>query len=53
LEADLLECEEDEMLRSLYRTPEGTIRTDLSQEAFATVLKEPDTLSLGGQQPDE
>jgi magnesium transporter len=32
------------MLRSLYRTPEGPARTDLSREAFATVLEEPDTL---------
>ena len=32
------------MLRSLYRTPEGPVRTDLSSEAFATVLREPDAL---------
>ncbi len=30
------------MLRSLFRTPEGSVRTDLSPEAFAAALKEPD-----------
>jgi magnesium transporter len=32
------------MLRSVYRTPEGPLRTDLSPEAFAAVLRKPDTL---------
>lgn len=43
------------MLRSLYQTAEGTVCTDLSQEAFATILKEPDTLlwvDFDGEPPE-
>jgi magnesium transporter len=43
------------MLRSLFRTPEGTVRADLSPEAFATVIKEPDTmlwLDFEGEPPE-
>ena len=43
------------MLSSLYRTPEGLVCTDLSPEAFATVLREPDALlwvDFDGEPPE-
>ena len=43
------------MLRSLYRTPEGPVRTDLSPEAFVGALREPDALlwvDLDGEPPE-
>ncbi|NIV34691.1 MAG: hypothetical protein GWN58_36110, partial [Anaerolineae bacterium] len=43
------------MLRSLYRTPKGPVRTDLNPEAFGTVLKEPDSLlwvDFDGESPE-
>ncbi len=42
------------MLRSLFRTPEGSVQTDLSPEAFAAALKEPDAqlwVDLEGEPP--
>jgi magnesium transporter len=36
--------QEDEVIRSIYRTPEGPVRTDPGPEVFATVLREPDSL---------
>ena len=43
------------MLRSLYRTLEGHVRTDLDPEAFVTVLKEPGSLlwvDFDGEPPE-
>jgi Mg2+ and Co2+ transporter CorA len=43
------------MLRSLYRTEEGPVRTDLSLEAYALALEEPDAVlwvHLDGEPPE-
>ncbi|MGD2207111.1 MAG: magnesium/cobalt transporter CorA [Anaerolineae bacterium] len=43
------------MLRSLYRTPDGLVHSDLNPEAFTMALKEPDALlwvDLDGEPPE-